>query len=322
MSILVNKILYTLFMLIIISLISFIAINLAPHSFLGGGELNPNITPESMKKLEDIYGLNRPLYEQYIRWLTAIFTLDFGVSFVSGARVSEEILKRLPVTLIINLSAMFSVFVISMYLGIKSALKGGVFEESVKRVSLISFAMPSFYLAILLVLLFSYYASLFPISGLHSQGIKEGGLYYYIDSAWHLFLPVFVMVFGGFGSLTLYIRSLTYEIKKSDYYFFAKARGLDEKTILRYYIIPNLYPPIITMLGLSLPGLIGGSVILETIFAIDGMGLLFYNAALSRDYPVIMGILIIGAFLTLLGNILADITLLSLNPYFKKGKRN
>lgn len=322
MSLLLNKITYTFLMLILISLISFIAINLAPHSFLGGGELNPNITPESLKKLEDIYGLNRPLYEQYIGWLGSIFTLDFGVSFVSGAGVSEEILKRLPVTLIINVSAMFLVFALSMYLGIKSASKGGLFEENVKRASLVSFAMPSFYLAILLVLVFSYYASLFPISGLHSQGVKEGTPMYYIDMTWHLFLPVFVAVFGGFGSLTLYIRSLTYEIKKSDYYFFAKARGLDDGVILRYYVIPNLYPPIITILGLSLPGLIGGSVILETIFAIDGMGLLFYNAALSRDYPVIMGILIIGAFLTLLGNILADVALLSLNPYFKKGKKN
>jgi len=321
MSLLVKKISYTLFMLIIISLISFIAINLSPHSFLSAGNLNPNITPESLKKLEDIYGLNKPLLEQYFDWLKSMFMLDFGVSFVNGGNVSEEILKRVPVTLAINISSMVFVFFISMYLGIKSALRSETaFEENVKRASLVSFAMPSFYLAILSILLLSYHLELFPIMGLHSQGVSEGTLAYYIDMVWHLVLPVFVAVFGGFGSLTLYVRSLVYEIKKSDYYFFAKARGLDDNKLLRYYIIPNLYPPIITMLGLSLPGLIGGSVILETIFGIEGMGLLFYNSALSHDYPVIMGILIIGAFLTLLGNIIADTVLLSLNPYFKKAK--
>ena len=109
--------------------------------------------------------------------------------------------------------------------------------------------------------------------------------------------------------------------------FFAKSRGLKNTEILQYYILPNLYPPVITLLGLSLPGIIGGSVILETIFSIDGMGLLFFQSALSRDYPIIMGILIIGAFLTLLGNIIADLVLIKLNPtvteYISiKGKRS
>ena len=122
--------------------------------------------------------------------------------------------------------------------------------------------------------------------------------------------------FGGIGSLTLYIRSLTIEILKSDYIFFARSRGLDNRKILRYYILTNLYPPVITLLGLSLPGIIGGSVILEKIFSINGMGLLFFNSALSHDYPVIMGILIIGAMLTLIGNLLADLILLKINPNF------
>lgn len=116
----------------------------------------------------------------------------------------------------------------------------------------------------------------------------------------------------------MYIRSLTLEILKSDYYFFAKSRSLDDKTILKRYILPNLMPPIITLLGLSLPGLIGGSVIIETIFGIHGMGELFYISALSRDYPVILGILIIGAFLTLLGNVIADLILLKINPFMGK----
>lgn len=305
-------------MLFIISLISFIAINLAPNSFFASGELNPNITPEAIEELKKIYGLDKPLYIQFFSWVYSILQLDFGISFSSGSTVKDEILSRIPITLTINIISMILVFLISLYLGIKAAMKKeSIFDRFTKQLSLLSFSMPSFYLALILVLIFSIQFELFPIAGLHSV-INDGSFNYYLDFAWHLVLPIFIIVFGGIGSLILYIRALTIEILKSDYIFFARARGLDNKKILRYYILPNLYPPVITLLGLSLPGVIGGSVILETIFSIDGMGLLFYQSALSHDYPVIMGILIIGAFLTLIGNMIADLVLLKLNPNYNE----
>ena len=305
-------------MLFIISLISFIAINLAPNSFFASGELNPNITPEAIEQLKAIYGLNKPLYIQFFSWIYSILQLDFGISFTSGEKVKEEILSRIPITLTINIVSMILIFIISLYFGIKSAMKkNSIFDRFTNQLSLLSFSMPSFYLALVLVLVFSIKFELFPIAGLHSVP-NDGSLNYYLDFAWHLTLPIFIIVFGGIGSLILYIRALTIEILKSDYIFFARARGLDNKKILRYYILPNLYPPVITLLGLSLPGVIGGSVILETIFSIDGMGLLFYQSALSHDYPVIMGILIIGAFLTLIGNMFADLILLKLNPNYNE----
>jgi len=305
-------------MLFIISLISFVAINLAPNSFFASGELNPNITEESIEHLKSIYGLDKPLYVQFFSWIFAVLQLDFGISFASGEMVKDEILARIPITLTINIISMVLIFIISLYLGVKSALKqNSLFDRFTGQLSLLSFSMPSFYLALLGVMIFAVWLEVLPIAGLHS--IEPGvGISYYLDFAWHLVLPIFIIVFGGIGSLTLYIRSLTVEILKSDYIFFAKARGLSKKQILRYYILPNLYPPVITLLGLSLPGIIGGSVILESIFSIDGMGLLFFQSALSRDYPVIMGILIIGAFLTLIGNMLADLALLKLNPSFKE----
>lgn len=305
-------------MLFIISLISFIAINLAPNSFFASGELNPNITPEAIEELKAIYGLDKPLYIQFFSWIYSILQLDFGISFASGEKVKEEILSRIPITLTINIVSMLLIFIISLYFGIKSAMKkNSIFDRFTNQLSLLSFSMPSFYLALVLVLVFSIKFELFPIAGLHSVP-NDGSLNYYLDFAWHLTLPIFIIVFGGIGSLILYIRALTIEILKSDYIFFARARGLDNKKILRYYILPNLYPPVITLLGLSLPGVIGGSVILETIFSIDGMGLLFYQSALSHDYPVIMGILIIGAFLTLIGNMFADLILLKLNPNYNE----
>ncbi len=314
----VGKLFYIVVMLFLISVLSFAAVHLAPNSFLSGGELNPNMTPEAIAALKAIYGLDKPLLQQYFDWVSHIVRLDFGVSFVSGESVFEEIKKRIGITLSMNAVAMVGVFVLSIYLGIKAALSYG--EKSdffIRQLSLLSFSMPSFYLALLLIIFFSLKLELFPISGLHSIEPKEG-IAYYIDMAWHLILPIFVMIFVSIGSMTIYIRSLTLEILKSDYYFFARSRGLSEKVLLFRYILPNLLPPIVTLLGLSLPGLIGGSVILESIFGIEGMGQLFYQSALARDYPVIMGILMIGAFLTLLGNMIADLLLIKLNPFMQR----
>ena len=311
----IHKLFYLAWMLVLISFISFFAIHLAPNSFLSAGELNPNITKESLEHLKEIYGLDRPLWEQYFNWIKALIHFDFGISFASGKPVIEEIKERIGVTLGINIVSMLFIFAISFFAGIYSAIReGSLLDRLIKNLSLVSFSMPSFYLALLLILFFAVKLAWFPLGGLHSLEPKSG-IFYYLDIAWHLVLPIVVVVFVGFGSLTQYIRSLTIEILKSDYIFFAKARGIGQKELIYYYIIPNLKPPVITMLGLSLPGIIGGSVILESIFGINGMGLLFYQAAMARDYPVILGILIITAFLTLLGNILADLALLKLNPF-------
>lgn len=320
-NILIKKIFYIFLMLFLISIISFFAIHLAPNSFLSAGELNPNITKESLEQLKKIYGLDKPILEQYISWLYSMLHFNFGVSFASGKSVTKEILDRIGITLSINLTSMVIVFILAIYLGIKAAInQNSFFDRVLKQLSLISFSMPSFYLALILIIIFSVNLKLFPISGLHSLEPKSG-IFYYLDIAWHLVLPLVVIIFVSFGSFVMYVRSLTLEILKSDYIFFAKARGADQKTIIKKFILPNLSPPLVTIVGLSLPGLIGGSVILESLFSINGMGLLFYQAALSRDYPVIMGILIITAFLTLFGNVLADLILLKLNPYFKKEKK-
>ncbi len=267
---LLSKQTYLILMLLLISVISFIAIHAAPNSFLAAGELNPNMTPQTIAQLQAIYGLDQPLWKQYIDWIINLLTLNFGVSFVSGAEVSSEILKRLPITLTINIISMLVAFSLSVYLGIKAAL---YFQHRsdyvIRQLSLLSFAMPSFYLALLLILLFSIELHWLPIAGLHSIEPKEG-IAYYTDMAWHLILPIGVMIFGSLGSMIIYVRSLTLEILKSDYYFFARTRGISSSRLLRYYIVPNLLPPIVTLLGLSLPGLIGGSVILESIFGIEG----------------------------------------------------
>ncbi len=314
MSLIIKKITYLFIMLFIISVISFGVVHLAPNSFFASGELNPNITEESIAHLKAIYNLDKPLYIQFLSWIGNLMVLDFGISFTTGEMVKDEIMQRLPITLVINIVSIFFVFIISLFLGIAAALKNGSkFDKFIEQLSILSFSMPSFYLALIGIYIFAVASPILPLSGILSDDNLEG-FAKYTDIAWHLILPVFVIVFGGIGTFVLYVRSLTLEILKSDYIFFAKARGLSRYTILRFYILPNLYPTIVTLLGLSLPGILGGSVILETIFGIDGMGLLFFQSAMSHDYPVVMGILIIGAFLTLIGNIIADLVLLKLNP--------
>ncbi|MCK9162363.1 MAG: ABC transporter permease, partial [Arcobacteraceae bacterium] len=264
MNTLLKKIAYIALMLLLISLISFGVIQLSPNSFFASGELNPNITPEIIENLKAIYGLDKPLYVQFFSWISSIAVLDFGVSFSSGEYVKDMILSKLPITLTINLISMFFIFLISLFLGIKAALnKDSLIDRTIKQFSLLSFSMPSFYLAILAILIFGLWLEIVPISGVSSGGINDG-FEYYVDVAWHLILPISIIVFGGVGSLALYIRSLTLEILRSDYIFFASSRGIKGYKLFRYYILPNLYPPVITLLGLSLPGVIGGSVILET----------------------------------------------------------
>ena len=312
-----KKLLYVVAMLLLISFISFFAIHAAPNSFFSAGGLNPNMTPEAIAHLKTVYGLDKPLLVQYFYWLKALLHLDFGISFASGNSVLDEIKSRIGITLVINIISMVIVFILAIRIGVWSAMHGGKSDRVAKQFALLSYATPSFYLALIVIMIFGYKLGWFPIAGLESIKPKEG-FNHYLDMGYHLVLPIFVVVFTSFGSLMLYIRSLTLDILKSDYIFYARARGLDEATIRKRYIYKNLMPFIVTILGLSLPGLLGGSVILEQIFSIDGMGLLFFQAALSRDYPVIMGILIIGAFLTLIGNIIADLVLLKLDPHRKR----
>ncbi|HEX5329973.1 ABC transporter permease, partial [Sulfuricurvum sp.] len=210
-------------MLFLISLLSFGAIHMAPNSFMGG-ELNPNMTPEAIAQLQSIYGLDKPLFQQYFDWIYNLLTLNFGISFVNGAQVSGVVADRLPVTLWMNIVAMAVTFALSLWMGIKSALSHGKKTDTfLSQFALLSFAMPSYYLALVLMMILSVTLGWFPIAGMHSLEPPEG-IGYYLDMAWHLTLPIAVMVFVGIGSLSLYIRSLTMEILKSDYIYFARSR--------------------------------------------------------------------------------------------------
>jgi peptide/nickel transport system permease protein len=303
-----TEILITLFG---ITLLSFFIIHLAPGKPTDIlTELNPKITPEAREKLEKYYGLDKPIIIQYIQWLKRVVKLDFGESFSTDRRpVWDKIKERLPVTIKINLLSMLVIFLIAIPVGISSATKQySLYDKVTTVIVFVGFAMPAFWLAILLMMLFGVYLHWLPISGIKSMNYESLSFWgRFLDQARHLVLPIFVSAFGGIAGISRYMRSSMLEVIRQDYITTARAKGLPEHKVIYQHALRNALLPIITILGLSIPGLIGGSVIFEQIFSIPGMGQLLWDSVMRRDYPVIMGILTIGAVLTLIGNLLADL---------------
>ncbi len=273
-------------------------------------DMNPKITPEARMRLEKYYGLDKPVHVQYLMWLKRILKLDFGESFATDHRpVWDKIKERLPVTIWINILSMLLIFAVAVPIGISSAVRPYSTYDKVTTIAVfLGFATPSFWLALLLMILFGITLGWLPISGLKSMDYETltfwGRLW---DRVSHLILPVFTSAFGGLAGISRYMRSNMLEVIRQDYITTARAKGLTEHKVIYRHALKNAVLPIITILGLSLPALIGGSVIFENIFAIPGMGQFFYQSVMTRDYPSIMGGVTIVATLTLLGNLLADI---------------
>jgi peptide/nickel transport system permease protein len=297
--------------LIGITLLSFFIIHLVPGKPTDVyAELNPKITPEAIERLDKFYGLDKPIYIQYYSWIKRIVKLDFGDSFSTDHRpVWDKIKERAPITLLINIAGMVIIFLVSIPVGVISASRQDSLLDRVITVFVfIGFAIPSFWLALLCMMVFGVWLGILPVSGIKSMNydmLSTTGKV--MDMAKHLILPVILSAFGGIAGISRYMRGSMLEVIRQDYIITARAKGLREFTVIYKHALRNALLPIITLLGLSVPGLIGGSVIFEQIFSIPGMGQLFYMSVMTRDYPLVMGILTIGAVLTLLGNILADI---------------
>jgi peptide/nickel transport system permease protein len=294
-----------------ITIISFGVMKLAPGDPVTlVTDMNPNMNKEAIERIRAYYGLDEPWYVQYAKWLKNMLMLDFGRSFASDSRpVLDKIMERIPITLLINVLSMILILSVAIPLGVMSAVKqNSFFDKGTTVFVFVGFAIPSFWLALLLMILFGVKLEWLPISGLRSLHFAElSGPEQVLDAIKHLILPVFVSSFGGLAGMSRYMRSNMLEVIRQDYITTARAKGLDELTVIFKHALRNALLPVITLLGLSIPGLIGGSVIFETIFAIPGMGQLFFQSVMGRDYPTVMGILVIGAVLTLLGNLLADV---------------
>lgn len=320
-----KKMLWMLFVLLGITIVSFVVIHLAPGSPTDlQTTLNPMASEVTRQRLEAIYGINRPLHIQYIDWLSRIVRLDFGSSMSADARpVIDKIFERLPLTVFMNILSLSISLLIAIPLGIISAWKqDSLFDKVTTIFVFLGFAMPGFWLALLLMLWFGLDHQWFPISGITSLDFGSLSLWGKIkDVSTHLVLPTIVMTVGSIAGISRFMRSSMLEVLRQDYILTAKAKGLSTRKIIFRHAMRNALLPVITLLGLSVPGLIGGSVIIESIFALPGLGQLFYTAVMARDYPLIMGNLVLGAILTLFGNLLADICYGIADPRIRQGKR-
>lgn len=293
-----------------ITLLSFGIMHLAP----GGPaeaqmEFSARSSAEARERLRKLYGADKPFYQQYATWLGKFVTLDFGEAFADGRKVKDKIIERLPITLTINLLSLGLVLLIALPIGIMSATRQySLLDRFTTMFVFIGFSTPSFWLALLLIYLFGVQWGLLPISGIQSLDVTGlSGWGRLMDKADHLILPVLVSAFGGLAGFSRYVRNSMLETMRQDYIRTARAKGVSERIVVFKHALRNALMPVITILGLSLPGIIGGSVIMETVFGIPGMGQLLYQAVFSRDYNLAMGILAPAAMLTMLGNFFADI---------------
>ncbi|MEQ1600761.1 MAG: ABC transporter permease [Methylophilaceae bacterium] len=332
---LLKRLFWMLPLLIGISLISFLIMHLAPGDITSTeASFNPKASEESRQKLRAIYNLDKPVIVQYGLWMKRMVTLDFGTSFASHQRpvfwqtkdkdgnVSKGMIQEaLPITLLINVLSLVLIIAVALPLGVISALnQNRAPDRAITLFVFIGFAIPGFWLALMLMYWTGVVHNWLPISGIHSLGFeKMSWIAQAADSLKHLALPIFISSLGGLAGISLFVRNGMLDVLHQDYITTARAKGLSENTVVYRHALRNALLPLITILGLSIPGLIGGAVIAESIFAIPGMGKLFYDAVMMRDFPVIMGILTIGSALTLLGNLLADVAYAWADPRVRRG---
>jgi len=289
-----------------ISIISWVVITQAPGSPIAL-TLDPKVSPKIIEQMMKNYDLDKPIYQQYYLWLKKLFTGRL-YSFKDGRPVLEKIRERIGNTLLLNLVATLIIFSLAIPLGVFSARRQYSFMDHLGTFgAYLGISTPGFWIAYLLILetvrLFGY-----PVLGMRSfvtEGFTTAQLV--MDRIWHLTLPSVILAIQGIAGISRYTRSSMLEVIRQDYIRTARAKGLPRDTVYYMHALRNALLPIITIFGFLIPDLIGGSIIIETVFAWPGIGRLSFQAVLARDYPVVMTILTISAVLTLLGNFIADI---------------
>lgn len=307
-----------------ITFITYMMIRLAPGDYstlslgMDSALKTGSMTNEIIEQERRLFGLDKPIPVGYAEWLGRFVRLDFGTSRKDGRPVAERIAGALPITLTLNLVSMIIIYIISIPMGIVSAVrKESAFDRVSSLALFLLYSLPSFWVALLLLLYLASgeYLNLFPLGGIASDWASRAGIPGRIlDFIWHLVLPVTVLTYGGFAFLARYTRANMLEVINQQYIVTARAKGLSERKVIFVHAFRNSLIPLITLMATLLPGLLGGSVIVESIFSIPGMGMLAFEAILSRDIPVIMAISTIVALLTLVGILLADLAYALVDP--------
>jgi peptide/nickel transport system permease protein len=272
------------------------------------------------------YGLDRPLHVQYFTWLKNIVTLDFGESFKDNQSVWNKIAERLPITVKLNVLSIVLVYLVAIPLGMYSATHPHALGDRVTTLgAFVLFAVPSVWAATMSLVFIcgGDFLYLFPPGGLSSIDYDSSWPFWrkFKDQAWYLFLPVVLLSYGGFAGLSRYMRASMLEVLGQDYVQVARAKGLTERVVIGKHALRNSLIPLITILASLLPALIGGSVIIESIFSIPGLGQLGYDSVRARDYPTIMALYSVSTVLTLIGILISDLLLCVVDPRIAFGSR-
>jgi peptide/nickel transport system permease protein len=308
-----------------ITIICFSVLQLAPGSpvnlrlmKLQGSMSSQGVPDRVIQQMKEHYGLDKPVWQQYTTWLGKLVVLDFGKSMKDERPVITKITEALPYTLQLQAIAIFLIYSISIPIGIFSATNSdSIWDRSLTVGLFVMYSLPSFWVAMLLLYYLSsgQFLDWFPVYGLNSTGADKLSWWQWIyDRAWHLVLPIICLTYGDFAAMSRYARSDLMEVIRQDFIRTVRAYGFSERTVILKYAMRNALISLITIFASVLPSLIAGSIIIEQIFSIPGMGRLLFESILARDYPTVMGILTISAFLTLIGLIISDILLAVANP--------
>lgn len=330
-SYLIRRVLGAIPLLLGILTIIFFIIHIAPGDPTARF-VNPNVSPRVIEQMRHNLGLDQPLHIQYVKWLWSFIRGDFGYSFGLQQPIGDVLPDILLNTLQLTLLALVMIFVVGMLIGIVQAVRQySLADNALSFLALFFYSMPSFWFALMLILLFSLKANQvfamhpewarwfgwlqFPASGMTSVGHEYlGGWAKIVDRFKHLFLPAVALGIGNAAGVARYMRGSMLEVIHQDFIRTARAKGLSERTVIFKHALRNALIPIITLLGLYLPFLLSGAVLVETIFGWPGMGRAIYDAILQRDYPMVMATSFVIAAMVVLGNLLSDILYAVVDP--------
>ncbi len=300
--------------LFFVSIVSFLIIHLAPGSPSQVDPLDPKFTPEMVERFHKEFHLDKPLYIQYIYFYQDLFT-GKTVSWKDNQSVLKKIWERFLNSLPLFVVGTLITWTLSFPVGIRSAIfRGGIYDRSATFISYVLISIPGFFFAYILIIFVVTYFHV-PVIGMETFGIGDApATYLFMDRIWHLLLPSMLGATGGIAVLSRYVRSQMLEVEGQDYIRTARAKGLPPEQVHYKHALRNALLPFVTMFGLILPGLIGGSVIIESIFSWPGMGRMAYEAILARDYPVILTVNFVSAVLVLAGTFISDLLYLVVDP--------
>jgi len=310
-----RRIAQSLVLVLIVLTVTFFLLKLAPGDPMDR-YYHPDIAPGTVELMRERLGLDKPVHEQYLKWVGSFIRGDFGVSLAYDVPVSALLAEAIPNTLRLTVAALLLHVFVGVALGIASAARRySLFDRINTVAALFVYSIPSFWLALMLILLFSLKLGILPSSHMESIGAADaGGFALLVDRLKHLILPTFVLGIASAASTARYMRGSMLDVLKEDYIRTARAKGLTEGAVLIKHAFKNAALPIVTIVGLSLPFLLGGAVVTEKIFSWPGMGRLTVDAIYARDYPVVLAVNFVVACMVIAGNLLADVGYALLDP--------